>query len=418
MDTQATGIKHYTSPSKTMNPNWNIHHLTSRRYNERRRQEKNANENVYAAFLALLRGSDHLCKDAKTLMDATEFKGFSKTQSFRWSRVFLIRSYTPNKQRYDQGTTFSRKEILEESLSCNDIELNIIDVFAFFSREVYSTHPWHNHSRTLTDIHEELDEIYADLTTFCQKSFIQPHHGTKLKCKHDDISDDEVKEGIIKAAIAMHKSSKRICGLIQPMQQNYYSKAWAVEVAIRHTTITNEHWGRAIDIMIANNRIPSTSKVVLSNLIRLKLKNKFFIDDEWKGVGNNRRHGLKLAMVCFSGHVMDLYYPPKLICLSDYFGLRKGVRLYFSPRQFPTPINLLHGDCCDSFYDLRSYIIEQTKKEGEVTTTGGSPGKSVRFSCKVKQCKFYFWLKWDIDGYYIHHFRGEYDRGCIVHSNH
>ena len=47
------------------------------------------------------------------------------------------------------------------------------------------------------------------------------------------------------------------------MQQTYYSKAWAVEVAIRHTTLTNEHWGRAIDIMIANNRIPSTSKVVL-----------------------------------------------------------------------------------------------------------------------------------------------------------
>jgi hypothetical protein len=275
--------------------------------------------------------------------------------------------------------------------------------------------------------------MYNDLTRFCKRTLAVDRGTGTSRCVRDGISDAEIKDGILRAATAMYKFEKRIRGIIHPMWNKYYSKAWAVDVAIRHTAVTKEHWGRAIDIMIENNRIPSTSKVLLSNLIRLKLKNKFFIEDEWKGVGNNRKRGLKLAMVQFSTtqfieNGMELYYQPKQICLNDYFGLRKDVCLYFSPKQFPSPDKLIHGDCCDSYYCLRSYIIEQSKKEGEVTTTGGSPGKSVRFSCKVKGCKFYFWLKWNSWGYYIYHFKREgYDRvtgshvgsyvGCNIHNH-
>ena len=79
------------------------------------------------------------------------------------------------------------------------------------------------------------------------------------------------------------------------------------------------------------------------------------------------------------------------------------MRLYFSPRQFPTPVELQYGDIDDSFYSLKDYIIEQSKKEGEVSCRGGGkPGKSVKFSCKTKNCKFNFILKWDKYGYFIH----------------
>ena len=79
----------------------------------------------------------------------------------------------------------------------------------------------------------------------------------------------------------------------------------------------------------------------------------------------------------------------------------KYSRLYFSPRQFPTPVNLSQAVSCDLFECLRSYIIEQSKKGGEVSGTLAKNGKSVRFACKHKKCKFYFVLKWDELGYYI-----------------
>ena len=117
---------------------------------------------------------------------------------------------------------------------------------------------------------------------------------------------------------------------------------------------------------------------------------------------------------------ISLYAPPRSICLQDYFGLKGNIRLYFSPLQFPTPSNLLHGDICDSFDNLKEYIIEQAKKEGEIFRSGGgNTGKSVRFGCKTKDCKFHFYLKWDKYGYYIHHHNVARDLfvGSVVHNH-
>ena len=400
--------------------------------------ENIAYKNAHTALRALLQVSYDLNDDASMLMDATRFKNYSKTDTFRWNDIFKLRSFEEDRATdLHTNFTFSRCEMFKISMRrpFGDDQLNVIDIFTFFSSDVYSTHPWHNHSKIIRYIYGELDTMYDDLTTFCKRTLAVDHGTGTSRCVRDGISDAEIKDGILKAATTMYKSEKRIRGIIHPMRNKYYSKAWAVDVAIQHTTVTKEHWGKAIDIMIENNCIPSTSKVLLSNLIRLKLKNKFFIEDEWKGVGNNRKHGLKLAMVqCsttrfrFIENRIELYYQSKQICLNDYFGLRKDVCLYFSPRQFPTPDDLIYGDCCDSYYSLRSYIIEQSKKDREVTTTGGSPGKSVRFSCKVKGCKFYFWLKWNSWGYYINHYRIEgYDRGigspvgsyvgCNIHNH-
>ena len=145
----------------------------------------------------------------------------------------------------------------------------------------------------------------------------------------------------------------------------------------------------------------------------MKKKDQFFLDDEWKAVGNNKRKSLILAMVplelwtpslCVK-NLIELYEPPKLICLSDYFGLRKDIRLYFSPRQFATMDR------------IKVYIKERTK--GTVIPTGGRPGKSLRFSCKTKHCKFCIWIKWDKFGYYIQHYNHERKifTGYIYHNH-
>ena len=94
--------------------------------------------------------------------------------------------------------------------------------------------------------------------------------------------------------------------------------------------------------------------------------------------------------------------------------------LYFSPRQFPNLAELQYGDINESFYSLKNYVIEQSKKEGEVSCRGGDkPRKSVRFSCKTKNCKFNFILKWEKYGYFIHYHNAHLDEfvGCMTYNH-
>ena len=168
------------------------------------------------------------------------------------------------------------------------------------------------------------------------------------------------------------------------MQGTYYPKPWAVKVAMMYNKNTPER-GRAIRDMIINNRVPRTSTRLLSDLIKLETEKKFFVHDAWKPVGNNRQHGLILALVPVKcvwkcpQITPSFYAPPKQVCLRDWFQLEKRVRLYFSPRQFPTPMKLQYADI-----------------ENQIScNSGGKPGVSKRFSCKTKQCKFYFVVKWD-----------------------
>ena len=189
------------------------------------------------------------------------------------------------------------------------------------------------------------------------------------------------------------------------------------------------------------NRIPSKSKGVLTNLIGLKKSDQFFIEDEWKPVGNNRRRGIALAMVPMENanweirgqwyqrdipdaiDTIKIYKPAKIIYLGAYFGVRRDIRLYFSPRRFPTPTDLRDGDNCDEFDRLTNYIIEQSKKEGEVQlsyryTKTSRCGRGVKFACKTKDCKFYFMVKWDHYGYYINHYHAGWGFvGCVEHNH-
>ena len=325
---------------------------------------------------------------------------------------------------------FGLRSVSVSVMSCSHKNISwksAAKAFTIFSGEAYATHPWNHHSQKITEIFNklELNQIIIGLL-------------------HKDVNAWKV------AATELYKIAKMISGLILPMQGTYYSKSWAVKVAIEHEQHTSTHYKKAIDIMIANNRIPRTATRVLSELIKSEKINKrkkngrVIVDSEWKAVGNNRRLGFKLALVPRKmiqsndsrtrgnwypeEFTLSLYRPPTIICLRDYFGTRRDVRLYFSPRQFSTPVEFGYGDCCDcdSFHALREYIYVESMKQkkvkgGGVSTTGGHPGKSGRFSCMTKGCKFYFWLKWDDYGYYIHHHNGKGRSdlfiGCLSHNH-
>lgn len=395
--------------------------------------EAGAIHNVNEAFKALLKKSEELDSDGTALSDAKLWELDRQLRrvnylSASWSSLF-------RKIRHLSGVSSS-----------------IIDAFLFFSSEEYANHPWHNHSEIIQKISSNLDAIISGIHTFCQGSFtfttgtafmsprfLRFNYSSICATLNGNITDDEVKSRICNTATALVEVAEDIRKIILPMQGTYYSKSWAVKVAMKYDATQR---GDTIRAMISNHRIPSTSRRLLFNLMKCKKNGTFIIDDEWKSVGNNKKRGVKMALipveVCFRGFgqidrrktrsqtiycpLIDtsFYAPPKQVCLRDWFQLEKRVRLYFSPRQFPTPMKLQYADIEESFDSLKEYIIDCSTKEGEVScNSGGKPGVSKRFSCKTKQCKFYFVVKWDKYGYYIHH-NDDSSKGfvgCFVHNH-
>ena len=76
--------------------------------------------------------------------------------------------------------------------------------------------------------------------------------------------------------------------MIEPMQGKFYSKSWAVKIAMQRKKFTKQR-GDVVKEMIANGRIQKTGTRLLSKLIEFEEKNVFYIDDAWKTVGNNRK---------------------------------------------------------------------------------------------------------------------------------
>jgi len=48
--------------------------------------------------------------------------------------------------------------------------------FNLFSSEIYSSHPWHQHSTTINKIYIDISQIYSDLNKFCQQAFENKQH--------------------------------------------------------------------------------------------------------------------------------------------------------------------------------------------------------------------------------------------------
>ena len=134
---------------------------------------------------------------------------------------------------------------------------------------------------------------------------------------------------------------------------------------------------KAIKDMIAKKQIPPSSGALLSKLVQYERNNIFFVHDEWKSVRNNKRGGLKLALIIiymkydvtatndrrkYNGlykHMIGVWFysPPSIVCLKDHFGASKDTQLYFSLHRFPTPTELDHGrdgDICVSYFRVHN----------------------------------------------------------------
>lgn len=336
--------------------------------------------------------------------------------------------------------------------------------FRFFQNEEYDTHPWHNHAHEFREIAAYLDRRYAKICAFLSDWILWP--GKKdtacLKIRnpyhalHDqfielfskepdllsnkfrrlemlnDFAQEEYKKrraaaikAIDKWTDALDEAASRVRDMVRPMQGTYYSKAWAVEIAMRFSNPIER--GAAIREMIANKRIPATSTRLLQDLASKKKRGAFFIDDEWKPAGGNQRKGcLVLALVPVQMMYVEkgvkephittaLYMPPKAICVEDYFGREIDTRLYFSPRQFASTSSKFEA----TFEDIKRYVIQQTKRNGKLSYSG-DPEKRGRFSCKTKGCKFHLVVKYDYgNGFYVHLYDDSKSRvvGNIRHNH-
>ena len=392
--------------------------------------EADAMEEAHRSFGKLLKRSKKLDSDAEYLLrDVAKIKAGNRRNERDWE--------------WHSPWVYPLRTLRDlEGIAAQEWE----GAFELFATEEYATHPWHNHNQNIKKISDDLNNLIATLHHFCEESFTyhdsyDPFAGKFFICKYttsyhfhkgkikfnmpywqyvrlkDKITEDELRAFMHNAATSLFGAAQKIRNIILLLQGLYYPKQWAVKVAMEHVGNTPER-GDAIREMIQNKRIPSTSTRLMSKLIKATKEKSFFIQDEWKPAGNNQKRGFVLSLVpvkCRSNKWPEitplLYAPAKPIGLSDYFGIRENVRLYFSPLQFPTPVDLQMGDNCETFELLKSYIVMQSKKEGEVSCRGGrKKGKSVRFSCKTKKCGFYFVLKWDRYSYYIHHHNPSSDK--------
>ena len=126
--------------------------------------------------------------------------------------------------------------------------------------------------------------------------------------------------------------------------------------------------------------------------------------------------------------VERLFRPPALVSLNFYLWRKKtveywGARLYFSPKQFPTPVNLQDaGKASDkTFKKLKKYMLKWFEDaKSPVICNGGKPGSKKFVCCKKRKaenllrnnerseenydcsiCRFSVTVKWDRLGYYI-----------------
>ncbi len=242
-------------------------------------REVDAIGKVHTAFSTFLcERSRNLDSDAKHFLDALS-EGWILPSSKNHRGDGVLRHYFVKKMRNLRGMSATDR-----------------DAFLFFSSEEFVNHPWHNHSRIIHGMSTNLDNAISDLHTFCCETFILNHLGGEIDFTsqrltfqgsfdfsveiRDNVTDDEVKAEISTIATALSESAEKLRSIILPLQKGtaYYSKSWAVKVAMKYDKNTTQR-GDAIRDMVANNHIPETGVGLLSKLILKKEKNIFFVDD-------------------------------------------------------------------------------------------------------------------------------------------
>ena len=245
--------------------------------------------------------------------------------------------------------------------------------------------------------------------------------------------------------------------LIIVPQNGYYSKTHASNIALIYRKGTSER-RHAIKQMVKNRCVPSRD--ALYEAINLRENGLMFVEKEWSTKGRRKGYGVvaacdwkneyffgenMLALIPVPCSMLGISHgclgenpkaeigmllgaPPKVIDFTEYIDgeHEEDVRLYFSPLQFPTPVDLEEAGKCASYKALKTYIMHASQKAGSpVAARQSECGGYKVFLCTHKhlqkgkqKCKYHFWVKWDMY-YYIHHYNHATDEnvGCPYHNH-
>jgi len=327
-------------------------------------------------------------------------------------------------------------------------------------------HPYHLHKKSLSKLSQQMEQASTSFLT-----------------RYDELPDDSYPSESQVAHIKKHfnestiptfsKVAKKLRGLIKLPQfcpDTMYSKTHAISVVMKYGKGTHER-GVAIKDMALLGCVPS--KTAFYNAInRFEKEEGNVMIDCWNATNGPSKKGCLRDLRCgswlahiympaipvdcdYDGNpIMDkdtilaLYKTPRIIDISDYMGLIKGEfkaankvgvggRIYFSPHQFPTPLNLdIAGSANDKvFQRLKNCIQKYCEDAGSPVVCNGGKVGSKKFVCSHKMkarkrklttdirynCRYSFTVKWDKFGYFIalrnRRKQSECFIGCTYHNH-
>jgi len=300
-----------------------------------------------------------------------------------------------------------------------------IEDFKVFTEQKYKYHPLHQHYELVKSISPKVLAILSKLRGIVCSSW---ESGS-----YDD--DKIIKEAINSAAVQLVSITKSTRALIVVLEGNYYSKLHATKVVMDYPKQSTQRLA-VINKLVKGGYVPS--KKDLHAAIKCA-ESETLVDEKWASDSqkinyessldsNGRRVGVihlaVLPVKCFSNGDPDIttefYSPPMRIDISTHIGQADpdswADRLYFSPRQFPTPANLNNAGNDEFFGPVKQYINQSSKQSGSPVACNGGRKDLKQFVCQVSKnkkrrigtsdtfepCEFQFVVKWDHFGYYIH----------------
>lgn len=330
--------------------------------------------------------------------------------------------------------------------------------FDMYSKDSFRHHPFHWQKTTMLRVVAQLRYLANETINLHTKKIssalddcYDPEYGQDMSCS-DEVVEERVippeqltSEQVISTAkhvkYSLLPSFRDIRRTIHKImmtnvsQFGYYSKTHASDIAMSYRRGSRER-GYVISELAKNGCIPN--KQQLYEVINTREKGLMFVEEEWdtrKGRKRYYEHVLDcttedeqeefvgrfmIAVIpvqtkhCFDlphyfqhdipiDDLLKSYSIPRPMDIGEHLESVKGLRLYFSTLQFPTPDDPKDADNCTSFKALIQYIEYASEKGGSpVVCRSYKPGVK-KFVCKhSKDCKYSFQLKWDDYGYYIH----------------
>jgi hypothetical protein len=357
------------------------------------------------------------------------------------SVVFALQNWIPPKRRLQKA--------IEQMNELPQKILQSSECFCQFEASP-NHHPYRLHKSSLSNLSQQM-----------------VHASTSFLTRFDELPDSftldsqaaDIKKHILESTIpTFSQVARKIRGLITPPQfypDTMYGKTHAINEALKYRKGTPER-GLLIKDMALMGCVPSKTAFYDAINAFEKEEGNVMIG-RWNMVMRKGCLRKIPGIVAWMAHVympaipvdcdsdgnpvldkesiLELYKTPSIIDISDYMGLPSdeydsrrsiqvgvgfGGRIYFSPHQFPTPLNLdIAGSASDKvFQRLKKCIQKYCKDAGSPVVCNGGKVGSKKFVCSHKMrkgkhytdkqyyppgqpCKYSFTVKWDKLGYFI-----------------